>query len=302
MYSSPRSRHLIAFTFAALFFSSGCLAPKNVRSLGSAIALQGKNVSTSALTVYDDLGKQQDVDKSQQDFIKVVTSPNPASPNLPDSKSRPFTKQLQPRVEAYQALLKTYSTFQILTDKSFGDQAKTAADSLFTSYNSIKAVPDLPGIVTSALPSVLGLITEAKQARDIRKHNRALTELCKLYRELWEQDLPIWRDYLNRVYGDFSNGLSSLDASRFDEQRLAEVVNEPFSKEINVGLYKIHQRNAAFEKRDTILAKLQLVNQALGQLESAHIELVKAKPSLPDALAALDTIQSLLSTLTVAHQ
>lgn len=279
-----------------LLLIHGCFTPKNVRTLGSAVAIKGKDVSSTALSAYSELAKQPDIDKAQQDFVKVVTSPNPTSANLPNTESKPFTKQLQPRIAAYKALLNTYSTFQILTDKDYGAQATTASSSLLSSFNALKSVPDLPDSVTTALPSLTGIITEAQRAKDIRKHNRALTQLSKAYGLLWQDDLPVWQDYLNRIYQDYAQGLSTLDAQRFNETSLAAFLKEPFSKDINVGLYKIQRRNAAYAERDAILDKLRRVNQAFTQLESAHAELAKAQPNLIDALAALDSIDGILNS------
>lgn len=257
--------------------------------------MKGKDVSSNALNAYDDLSKQADIDKTQQDFVKVVTSPNPGGSRLPDTPARPFSKQLKPRIAAYRALLDAYSKYQSLTDKDFGKQTSDAAGALVTSVKSLQGVPDLPSAVQTLLPAVVGLITSAQQSRDIRKYNHALTELSRTYESLWDEELPLWKEYLNRIYEDYADGFRSLDADRFDPKQLSEVVKEPFTEKFKIGLYKIQMRNEAFSRRDALIAKLDAVSQSFRQLNSAQTELVKAKPNVADALAELGQINSTIT-------
>jgi hypothetical protein len=272
---------------------TGCLRTAAVRTLGSAVAMKGKDVSSSALSVYDELAKQADIDRAQQDYIKVVTSPDPERGRLPDTQSRPFARQLEPRIAAYRALLDAYSKYQTLSGKDFGKQTETAAGSLLTGMKSLSGVPDLPSAVTTLLPKVAGMIMEAQRAKDIRKYNRALVELSTAYQSLWDRDLPIWKQYLERIYGDYADGFKSVDVTRFDRAALAGAVKDPFTVEIKMGLYKLQMRNDAFRQRDALIGRLDQVSESFRQLESGQAELMKAKPNVADALAELDQINSI---------
>jgi hypothetical protein len=161
----------------ALVSTTGCLAPKTVRPLGSAIAIKGQQVSSAALDAYSELAKQPAVDRSQsvglhrpkparlqQNFIKVATSPNPASINLSTTNAN-MALQLAPRVAAYRVLLNTYATYQTLTDSNFGNQIGSASSSLLASFNALKSIPDVPSSISGVISGLAAEITEAQQLR-----------------------------------------------------------------------------------------------------------------------------------------
>ncbi|MEW6161847.1 MAG: hypothetical protein AB1606_00775 [Nitrospirota bacterium] len=285
--------------FRRLFFIflviliNGCASQSSVRNLGVAVVLQGQALTDAALESYSILYQQKSIDKSQQDFIKIVTSPKPAF-TLPDTQPKDFSLQLNPRVKAYQELRKVYEAFHRISDLSFADQTKNATESLHKSIRSLKDIPDLPSPVSNIFPKLSALMIETIQAAEIRKHNAILLEFCKAYRELWEQDIPLWKDYLERVYKDYADGLISLNPTSFDEKQLSEIVKEPFSKEIKVGLYKLQKRGISEAKRQEIEAKLDSITRAFGFLAAAHSELAKEEPSLTDLMYIVDSIQSIL--------
>lgn len=286
-------RRLSFIFYFLVILICGCASPSSVRNLGTAVALQGQALTDAALDSYNRLAQQKLIDKSQQDFIKIVTSPNPAFA-LPDTQPKDFSLQLTPRVQAYQELRKAYEAFHRISDPSFADQTKNATESLLSSIRTLKDIPDLPGSVKNLLPTLSALLIETIQSAEIRKHNAILLEFCRVYRELWVQDIPSWKEYLRRVYKDYADGLISLEPARFEEKRLNEIVKEPFSKDINVGLYKLQKRNISEAKRQELEAKLDSVTRAFGLLCAAHSELVKEEPSLADVICTLDLIQSIL--------
>lgn len=286
-------RRLFFIFYFLVIIICGCASPSSVRNLGTAVALQGQALTDAALDSYNSLAQQKSIDKSQQDFIKIVTSPKPAS-TLPDTQPKDFSLQLTPRIQTYQELRKAYEVFHRLSDPSFADQTKNATESLLSSIKTLQDIPDLPSSVKNLLPTLSALLIETIQAAEIRKHNAILLEFCKVYRELWIQDMPAWKEYLGRVYKDYADGLISLEPARFEEKRLNEIVKEPFYKDINVGLYKLQKRNISEAKRQELEAKLDSVTRALGLLCAAHSELAKEKPSLADVIYTLDLIQSIL--------
>ncbi len=178
-----------------------------------------------------------------------MTSPNPSTVVL-STTNADMSVQLAPRVAAYKSLLRTYSTYQDLTDKNFGAQAETATAALLTSYNALKAIPDAPAAVAAAAPALAAAITEAEQSRQIRKHNRALSELTKKYQTLWQSDLPIWKQYLDGIYNQYADGLSGLGSDRFDPSRLNALTKQPYSKDMDSGFFKLQQMDAARAQRD----------------------------------------------------
>jgi hypothetical protein len=286
------SRLFFIFSFLVILIC-GCASPSSLRNYGAAVALQGQALTDAVLSCYDDLAKQKSIDKNQQDFIKIVTSPNPAY-TLPDTQPKDFSRQLAPRVQAYQALRKAYELFHQISDPSFGNQTKIATESLLSSINTLKNIPDLPNSVKTLLSSLSDLLVEQIQANYIKQHNAILLKFCEAYRELWEQDMPYWKQYLERVYKDYVDGLNSLDPARFDEKQLNEIIKEPFTKDIKIGLYKLQKRNISEAERQKLEAKLDSVNRAFGFLCAAHAELAKDKPSLYDVIYTLDLIQSIL--------
>jgi hypothetical protein len=285
----------LSFLFSFLvIFICGCPSPSlSVRNLGTAVALQGQELTDAALDSYNSLEQQKSIDKSQQDFIKIVTSPNPAY-TLPDAKPRDFSLQLTKRVEAYQELRKVYEAFQRISEPSFADQTKNATESLLSSIEGLGNISDRPSSVTNLLPTLSALHIETIQAAKIREHNAILLKLCESYQELWVQEIPVWKKYLGEVYKDYADGLTSLDPARFEEKRLNEIVKEPFTKDINIGLYKLQKRNISEAKRQELEAKLDSVTRAFKLLCAVHSELAKENPSLADAIYTLDLIQSIL--------
>lgn len=272
---------------------SGCAA-KATRSMGAAVALRGQAVADAALKAYESLEQQQAVDKRQQDFIRVVTNPNPNPSTLPDAPAADFKLQLAPRMRAYRALRDAYSAFHQIADTAFGSETKKATAALTASLSNLKAIGDLPASVSSALAGLSDLVMQAVQAGEIRKHNRLLLQVTERYRLLWDADLPIWRDYVRRVYRDYADSIGSLPADKFDARAVGDLVKDPLAASLKIQLYKLQLRETALVKGDELDTRLRDVGRALQLLENAHAELAKAQPSIVDATELVDSIRGLL--------
>jgi hypothetical protein len=167
---------------------SSCGTSKKIVELGGKAAVKGTEVSQKALDVFTMLSQQGEIDKSFQDKLKVLTNAEPAKMSLPDTKAPDFSKQIAARVKAYQSLLNTYRTFALLTDGTYSDKTKEAMSALQDSYNAIGKLPDIPQKVSAKLPEVSKGITQAIQAKKIKKHNEVLNHLTDLYVTLWDED------------------------------------------------------------------------------------------------------------------
>jgi hypothetical protein len=286
-------RSIVIAAVIALALSSGC-APRTTRTLGAAAAVKGQAVADAALRSYEVIEQQQAVDKHQQDLVKILTAPNPSVPALPDSPAPDFAVQLEPRVAAYRALREAYVLFQRLADPGYSEQASRAAEALTTSINSLNGIRDLPGGASTTAKKLTELAVGAVQAGKIREHNRILLSICEAYRELWEAELPVWRDYYDRIYKDFADPISNLSLDRFDAKAVDGVVKEPFAPPLRVQIYKLQMRDGARQRAAEIEAQLVSVGRAFRLLESVHAELAKQKPSIPDVTELLDQVRAAL--------
>lgn len=274
---------------------TSCASTKIIE-LGGKTANKGTEVSQKAIDVYNMISAQADIDKSQQDRLKIMTHPNPAEmERLPDTKVQTFKDQIKLRVTAYQSLLKTYKAFNLLTDSKYGDKTQEATASLQKSYNAIEKLPDIPSSVSSKLPEVAKMITRGIQSKKIKEHNEVLAALTELYIQLWEEDSKIWYDYLDRVYIDYATGLNTVPNNRFDSKRIAQNSNEPFSNEtILILLYRLKYRDDIIKKNEEL--KQQLINfgKALRELNKIHVEISKTKTDIADVTGMINSIEDLL--------
>jgi hypothetical protein len=277
----------------AVVLLSGCAA-KTTRTLGAAVALRGQAVADAALKAYEALEQQQAIDKRQQDFIRVLTNPNPNPSTLPDAPAPNFTLQLAPRIRAYLALRDAYTAFHRIADTAFGTDTGMATAALTASLSNLKAIGDLPQSVSGALAGLSDLVVQAVQAGQIRKHNRLLLEISQRYRLLWEADVPVWLDYVRRIYKDYADPIGTVPADRFDQRAVGELVKEPVAPALKMQLYKLQLRDTARLKGEELEDRLREVGRALQLLESAHAELAKSRPSIVDATELVDSIRTLL--------
>src|SRR6266536_2567608 len=178
-----------------IFLLTSCSSSKIIE-LGGQAASKGIDVSQKGVEIYTILGKQADIDESQQNKVAILTNPNPGTMTLPNKHSRNFVKQLQPRLNAYKSLLNVYQEFNLLTDSKFGDKTKDAASALITSFNSINQLPDLPSAVSSMLPEVSKTISQSIQAKKVKKHNEILLAITNAYLKLWTEEESLWNAYI----------------------------------------------------------------------------------------------------------
>lgn len=277
-----------------LLLLASCSSTKIIE-LGNKTSTEGINVSQKALDIYSILAKQADIDKSQQDELKVLTNPNPATMLLPDTKVQDYSEQLAVRIKAFKCLLNTYQVFGLLTDKNFGDKTKEAVSALQDSYNSINKLPDLPTTVTSKLPEVSKMITQAVQAKKIKMHNQILYSLTQLYLSLWNADEKIWDDYLDRIYNDYVTGMNTVDSKKYDLKQISQLSKEPYIDEsIIILMYRLNQRDEIIKQRNDIKKQIQDLGEALAGLSKTHSEIAKEKPNISDVISSFNSIDNLL--------
>jgi hypothetical protein len=291
LLTTPLAARAVALVLAV--FLTGCAA-RATRSMGAAVALRGQAVADAALKAYESLEQQRAIDKRQQDFIRVLTNPNPNPAALPDAPAPDFKLQLTPRMRAYRGLREAYTAFHQISDTAFGAETKKATAALTESLSNLKAIGDLPPTVSNALAGLSDLVMQALQAGEIRKHNRLLLQITERYRLLWEADLPIWRDYVRRVYKDYADPIGSLPADKFDARAVGDLVKDPVAAPLKIQLYKLQLRDTARVKADELDTRLRDVGRALQLLENAHAELAKERPSIVDATELVDAIRGLL--------
>jgi len=273
---------------------TSCSSTKIIE-LSAKVSAEGIEVSQKGLDIYATLSKQADIDKYQQDKIKVLTHPSPAIMALPNTVVQDFTKQLEPRIKAYQSLLNTYQEFNLLTDSKYGDKTKEAVNTLANSYNSIEKLPDLPPSVSSKLPEISKILTQANQAKKIKIHNEALYRLTELYLLLWNDDLKIWNEYIDAIYNTYALALNSVDSKKFDVKKISQDLKEPYSDDaVIILIYRLNNRNEIIRQRDVIKKQLRDFGKALSAINKAHSEIAKEKTDISDVVSSLNTIENLL--------
>lgn len=273
---------------------TSCGSARMIELSGKA-SLKGVEVSQQALEVFDLLSQQADIDKLQQDKVKILTHPNPSAMPLPDTKTQDFSKQIVPRIKAYQSLLNTYKAFGLLTDNQFGEKTREAFASLQESYNAIEKLPDLPATVSDKLPEVAKMVSQSIQAKKIKKHNLVLYNLSQLYLTLWNEDQKIWNDYIDLIYNTYASGLNTVDSKRFDIEKIKSESKEPFSDEaIVVLLYRLNYRNEILKQRNTVKKQLSDFGKALSELNQVHAEIAKTKTNISDVTSLLNSIENML--------
>jgi len=198
------------------------------------------------------------------------------------------------RVAAFKALRETYAQFQALSETKFGDQSQTAAEKLTASFATFKEVPQMPESVARAIPLIEKQVTEAKQSRDIARLNNALQRLSDGYRLLWEEDEKTWKEYVARVYADFSSAYMGVEQNRFNIAQIAAASNEPYVDDVKFALFKLNRRKESQQQQQLLLDKLHHVSEAFLRLNRAHVELTKQNPNWDDVVAQLESIQTLL--------
>lgn len=296
------SRKLLALLLLGLLLLSGC-DEAAVRKVGAKVGMRGQDVSSSAITALTNLKNLEAVDFSQRTVAAVIVQPEPPRnpegpiPNVPlptVPHNDQLLGQIQLRINAYKQFGKAYAALRELSETGFADQAETAQTELVNSINAINGLPNLPAGVSGLLPSVTGFLVDRKQAKDIRRHNKILYQLALAYKALWVGDRAVWDAYLQRVRDAYVRSLNSVPASRFDPDKLRELVNMPYTHAYLVNLYKAQEAARLDTEMQKLSSQLDAVNEAFRLLTAAHNELSTQKPSYADVIAYLDRIVTVL--------
>lgn len=284
-------KYLVKFLIAVLL--SSC-ASTNLIKLGNETAVKGTEISQKALNIFDLLSQQTDIDKSQQDRINILTNPDPKTMTLPDTKTERFSTQIETRVKAYQSLLNTYRAFALLTGNQYGVKTQETSSILLKSYNSIEKLPDLPAQIVSKLPALQEKITQAIQAKKIRKHSEILFNLTQFYVLLWNEDQKIWNQYIDVIYDNHVSALNTVAMEKYDSKKIFENSKEPYDEYTAVLFYRLQQREEIVKRKNEIKTQICRFEKALAELHAIHAELSKSKPNTAEVIIKLDAIEKLL--------
>lgn len=282
---------------------AACAARTEVNRLGTSLAIQGQQVCDAALEGYRALEEHQRTDERQQELVRILTHPRPEALKYRSrTEDAGFDEQIRVRQRAFRNLREAYLHLQRLSGEESGAAVEQASRTVLESVQALQGVSGLSDQASQRIAELSGRLAEAIQARHVRRRNDAFLELLGAYRQLWEADLPVWKDFLERVQTDFADGLSSVPPERFDSKQILKILKEPFSAEVQVALYKRDLRMRAAEESDRLRDRLDAVSQALAALESAHLELSKQKPSLAEALHMLELAGGVLEDIRNLNQ
>lgn len=295
MVRSTWVRSALAVLVTGAFLALGGCAARSTRNLGAGIAVQGQAVADAALDGYRALAGEQEADRRQQEFIRIVTDINPAPESLPGVTATSFDRELATRMRAYVALREVYSLFQQLADPAFSDRAGAASQALASSLAGLQGVKSTAPGLSTIIGRLGSLIAAGVQAGKVREHNLVLMELARGYRELWSDDLPAWERYVAQVNDTYARQLASIPIERFDLKAVSSEVKAPYPATTRAQLYKVQLRDAARARGDALTARLHAVGRALSALEQAHAELAKHEPSYADVALLVDDIRSLIT-------
>lgn len=295
-------RTLTLLVLIVTLLSTGC-DEETITQLGVKLAVSGQNASDSAVRALNNLDDLESVDYQQRGVIKVVILPQAllAAPpkNINDLIAVKHNDELETeiasRVKAYKLFGKAYASLQRLSETKFADQTATAESDLINAFNAVKVLPKVPASVTSLIPDLTKIVINRKQAKDVKKANLLLFQLCQVYRTLWEADRPVWDQYMTAVENEYVLSLISVPPDRFDPQQLREVVKLPYPQPYLAYLYKKQEEARVENDMRQIKDQLDSVDTALGLLEKSHKELASEKPSFGDVIGTLDQVVTVLS-------
>lgn len=277
-----------------VLFLTSCSSSKIIE-LGNATAAKGMDVSQKAQGIYATLSEQSAIDKSHQDEVKVLTHPSPSTMALPNTKAPDFSRQLQPRIKAYQNLFEVYKAFSLLTDPKYADKTKDAMTALQDSYDAIEKMPDLPAEVKTKLPNVLKMAGEAVQAKEVKKNNEILYLLSEVYLELWNADKQTWNEYIDLIYNSYAEGLNTVDSKRYDVNKISQSNSGPYSDTATIILmYRLRNRDDIMKQKNDVKKQLDAFGQALQELTKAHAEIAKQSTDISAVISSLNKIEELL--------
>ncbi len=277
-----------------LLLLNACHSSK-LLELGSATAHKGIEVSQQALHLYDMLDQQAEIDKQQQDEIKILTNPDPAKMKLPDTKREDFSAQLAPRIKAYSNMLKAYKAFALLSDKTHQQQSENAMTALRNAYSDLDKLPNLPQPISQKLPNLTGLLQQSIHAGKVKKHHQILHSLTDLLVELWESDLSTWEEYLDRIYNDYADAISAIGADKYAVKKISDAAASPYAEDaVLIQLYRLKLRKSITAQKNNLKNQLKQFGKTLLELNLAHAELSKLKTNITLIEQSLYTLEQLL--------
>jgi len=281
----------------ALLILTSCSTTKQLKT-GSQISKDGMLVAQKGIDTYTLLQQQKDIDRSQQDMILILTAPNPAAVHFSDSTGNTIAIQIAPRINAYKSLIAAYQAFGRLTGNDNSADTKTAADALTASYNSVKQLPDLSSGVMSLISTGGTYIMQAIQSGSMKKHNEALSQLTKIYLDLWNSEAPTWDRYIDFVYDTYGRQLRTIPAKNYDMTKVkAGVADQPYTGDaISLALYQEKQYVTVIQQKNTLKKQLADFGKLLTLLNQAHIEFSKDQADTTAAASTLINIETLLQT------
>jgi len=205
---------------------------------------------------------------------------------------------IQARITATRDLQETYRAFQRLAGGTYGKDTSAAVAQFNTTLEAVAKAQQIPISGNGPIPGIVGPIAElainAIQARDLKRHNRVLADLVHRYRQLWNQDLPVWDAAIDSAYvTELAPTIVGLPDNKFDMSAVSKAIPDPFSPDIKLKLYRNQVLADAAAQAAQAKAPLHKVSKALGSVEDAHEELAKDQPSLIDVAAYIDNALTL---------
>jgi hypothetical protein len=281
---------------------SGC-NEQAIRQLGAKLAISGQSASDSAVRALTNIDDLEAIDFQQRAIAKTVSLPpkllETPAPDINDliavKHNDELSNEIATRIKAYKLFGKAYAALQRLSETPFADQTATAEGNLINAFNAVKGLPKVPASVTSLIPDITKIIINRKQAKDIKKANLLLYQLCQVYKALWEADRMVWDEFMSAVEDEYVLSLVSVPPNRFDEKQLRQQVKLPYVQPYLAYLYKEEEAARVDCAMRQIRDQLDSVDTALGMLERSHKELASAKPSFSDVIGTLDQMVTVLS-------
>jgi len=305
------SRTVRGFTTLLLSLALGaCVGMgSKTQSLAVGTAAAGVAATDAALASYnsvDPMLEQEWINAKTGDLLALPANAaleqrvlaGLASPSAAQEAQRARRKaSLAARRKAARELQEAYRAFNRLGAGTFGSDTTAAfneATEAVTSFADARGLPlgesQIPGIVGRAL----GEIISGLQARDIRRHNAVLAELSLQFQTLWNADLPALEAIVDGAYNmELAQSMAGLPNSAFDQAAVGKLVPEPVAGDLKLRLYRMRLLTAAAEQANAAKAPLRTTGKALGALQEAHVELAKERPSLADAIDAIDRVLEL---------
>ncbi len=273
-----------------------CYTARSIVDLGNKTAKAGSSVTGEILKCYALMGNQAFVDQRQQEMIRLLSYPDPRRVMLPAIRVRQL-KSLPAKINAFTSLQTVYKSFETLTDGTDKDASRDAMTSLLNSYFTIKKLPDLPHAAQQILPGATSEFTVATQANKVKEQNEVLGKLSAAYLEIWKKDLPVWKEYIDRIYLDYAKAVYALPESRFDPQAIKKLVNQPVNTKYQIIFYKDKVQQDAKQQIATINDELDQTTYAFETLIQSHQAVTQRPVSVSAVSAMLNSINSTLGAI-----